>query len=70
MDLLAMDISEKEGQNVVLFLAFTNSDALVIFNVFHFTQRKLTQKYQKNMITVIQIKIKLGKRLLSSGYKK
>lgn len=60
-----MDIDEKEGQNVVLFLAFTNSNALAIFNVFHFTYRKLTLKYQKNVIAVIQIKVKLEKGLLS-----
>lgn len=60
-----MDINEKEGQHVVLFLAFTNSNAFAIFNVFSFTYRKLTLKYQKNMIAVIQIKIKLGKGLLS-----
>lgn len=35
LDLLAMNIKEKEGQHVVLFLAFTNSNALAIFNVFH-----------------------------------
>ena len=43
-----MGISEKEDQKVVLFLAFTNSDALAMFNVFHFTQRKLTLNSEKH----------------------
>lgn len=34
LGLLAMDISEKEGQQVALLLAFTNPDALAMFNIF------------------------------------
>lgn len=51
-----MDISGKGSQKVVLFLAFTNSDALATFNVFRITQRKLTLKYQENMIAVVKLK--------------